>query len=155
MVFELYKDGAFHFHGLFKGTLPDMVYSGHNDKKGRYIYNVNSYSLGFTTATCVAYNDKVSSYLIKYITKDFMAVSSGKKRYWISSGLDKACISNGNLNNVFSSFKAFVFYMRTVATFCKVVNGQYHDIYYFFLFSDFVLLEMFFFKIPLDKLVGA
>lgn len=90
VVPELHKDGAFHFHGLFNNCDGlDFRPSGKKDKKGRDIYNVGLYGLGWTTATRV--EDSVSSalYLSKYITKDLCAVTFNKKRYWASRNLTR------------------------------------------------------------------
>lgn len=89
---EKHKSGAFHFHGLIS-NIGDMklVNSGHKSK-GKIIYNIDSYDLGFTTATKVSDTSKVSNYITKYITKELLNVSKNKKRYWHSNNLDTALI---------------------------------------------------------------
>lgn len=90
MVPELHKDGAFHFHGLFSNIDGmDLRDSGKKDKKGRTIYNVGRYSLGWTTATRVSDSIAAALYLLKYITKDLCAVTFNRKRYWATKNLDK------------------------------------------------------------------
>jgi len=86
LVPEFHKDGkAIHFHGLFSGYKGKVISSGHK-QRGRLIYNVKSYRLGFSTLAYIDNIDKVASYVKKYITKD-MPIMAGKKRYWCSKGL--------------------------------------------------------------------
>lgn len=85
VVPELHKDGAWHFHGLFgrcEGLT--MADSGHKDDKGRVIYNITDYKLGFTTATAVESSEKACNYLVKYITKELCACTPNMRRYWAS-----------------------------------------------------------------------
>lgn len=138
IVPEKHKDGAFHFHGLFSGELPGMVYSGHCDKKSRPIYNINSYGLGFTTATKVGENSKAASYLMKYISKDMFAVSDGRKRYWVSRGLDKASIYVGQSLRCFNDgWRGIVEWLKQIATYAKFVSGDFFDTWYFEFDSNF------------------
>jgi hypothetical protein len=88
IVPEFHKDGkSIHFHALFKGYNGPLVDSGHKVHK-RIAYNMDNYSHGFSTAVKIDNIDKVSSYIKKYITKD-MPKFIGKKRYWVSSQLDR------------------------------------------------------------------
>lgn len=68
--------GRFHFHGLFKDC-DDLgfVDSGHVDSSGSRIYNVGSYRLGFTTATLIHDQARVTKYIAKYISKDVCEVA--------------------------------------------------------------------------------
>lgn len=81
------EDGkhAFHFHGLLSdvGSLP-LTDSGHKDRKGRTIYNLDSYKCGFSTCTKVTETEAVSKYVLKYVTKELAQLTKGKKRYWAS-----------------------------------------------------------------------
>lgn len=93
VVPEQHKDGAWHFHGLFKDIDGlDMKFSGKRDKKGRRIYNCLSYTWGFTTATRITDFRRASSYLCKYITKDLCKNTKGKKRYWCSRNVERPII---------------------------------------------------------------
>lgn len=88
LVPELHKSGRIHFHGLFsKCDDLGFVDSGHRTKKGQVIYNVGSYKLGWSTATRVDDNTRVTMYLSKYITKDLCNSTFGKKRYWASRNI--------------------------------------------------------------------
>ena len=46
--------------------------------------NVGSYRLGWSTATRITDQAKVTKYIAKYISKDLCQVASGRKRYWCS-----------------------------------------------------------------------
>lgn len=93
IVPELHKSGRWHFHGLFAGCdNMGLVDSGHRDKKGRVIYNVGRYKLGFSTVTAIDDMHKVSSYILKYVSKELCAVTKGKKRYWASNNCCKPVI---------------------------------------------------------------
>lgn len=88
IVPEQHKDGAWHFHGLIScGDYSSFVDSGKKDK-GNTIYNIDSYKLGFTTATKIVDTLRASSYICKYITKDcYKNIPAGKKRYWYSRNI--------------------------------------------------------------------
>ena len=102
IVPEKHKDGAWHFHGLFKNCDNlNFIDSGIKDNQGRTIYNISNYKFGFTTATKLSDIDKAVSYILKYISKDlFVDNLKGKKRYWRSKNLEmpavEAAIVEGN-----------------------------------------------------------
>lgn len=80
---------AWHFHGLF-GECPflDFNFWKYDKKSGRAIYNIDSYGLGYTTATRITDRNKAASYIMKYSSKDMCGtVSKGKKRYWTTRNL--------------------------------------------------------------------
>lgn len=85
VVPEQHKSGRWHFHGLFSnvGNLC-FIDSGKRDNKGRIIYNVGNYRLGWSTATQINDIKRACSYLVKYLTKDLCNATFGKKRYWVS-----------------------------------------------------------------------
>lgn len=85
---EKHKSGRFHFHGLFAecGGI-QFTDSGRKTKSGDIIYNIGNYKLGFSTATKIKENEKVTKYILKYITKDLVSVTPNKKRYWASRNL--------------------------------------------------------------------
>lgn len=95
IVPELHKSRRFHFHGLARGMdnlgLKD---SGKRDKKGRPIFNVGSYPWGWTTATRIEDPLKAGGYILKYITKDIVAVTQNKRRYWASRNLNKPIVNS-------------------------------------------------------------
>ena len=101
IVPEKHKNGAFHFHGLISdiGNL-NLKDSGFKTKDGDIIYNIENYKLGFTTCTKVKNNQRVSSYITKYITKDLCVTTKGKKRYWCSYNLNKPYIEYLQLDSI-------------------------------------------------------
>lgn len=89
IVPEYHKDKRkFHFHALMSNiqgiTLVDSGYRTNN----KIIYNIANYHLGYTTAIPVDSDkdgqNKTCGYMLKYITKDLVNLSQGKKRYWYS-----------------------------------------------------------------------
>lgn len=91
IVPEKHKSGRYHFHGLFRDCDGiDFVASGKTDHKGNPIYNVGSYRLGWSTATRISDQSKVTKYIAKYISKDLCQVAFGRKRYWCSRNLADA-----------------------------------------------------------------
>ena len=89
LVPELHKDGAVHFHGLLSGSDSlELVDTGLKTQKGQNIYNILDFNLGFSTATTITDTKKASYYISKYITKELVAVSFNKKRFWRSRGLE-------------------------------------------------------------------
>ena len=87
VVPERHKSGRWHFHGLFANYDGKMDDSGKRDK-GQVIYNLGHYSLGWSTSTKIVSNDRVTKYIMKYITKDVLEKTKGKKRYWCSRNLE-------------------------------------------------------------------
>lgn len=83
VVPELHSDGAIHFHGLFSAELP-VEYAGVFVKTGA-TYHVKDYVYGFSTAMIVQSDARIANYILKYITKDLIAVSKCKRRYWWST----------------------------------------------------------------------
>ncbi|MDR2546764.1 MAG: hypothetical protein LBC96_04535 [Lachnospiraceae bacterium] len=95
---ELHLSGRYHFHGMIAdiGTI-EMLDSGIRDKHGHKIYNIKQFKLGFTTASKIKDNARVSGYISKYITNQVCVVSQGKKRYWHSKNLEEVKIAEHNI----------------------------------------------------------
>lgn len=93
LVPEQHESGRWHFHGLFE-KMENIVFvdSGKHDNKGRVIYNVGSYKLGFSTATKISDLERACSYITKYTTKELCVVTKGKKRYWHSKNVEMPVI---------------------------------------------------------------
>lgn len=89
---EQHKDGAYHFHGLLSniGTL-DLTFSGVY-QKGYKVYNIKSFTHGFTNVTIVKDTKKVSNYVLKYITKSLVENTFNKKRYWVSKNINRPIV---------------------------------------------------------------
>lgn len=102
IVPELHADGkSYHLHGLIAGT-DGLIFkdSKHKDKSGNIIYNLESWSYGFTTATKVTDTRRVSGYISKYITKE-LCTEKGKRRYWAS----KNCLKLDDVKEEFTLTK--------------------------------------------------
>lgn len=78
VVPELHQSGRYHFHGLFANCdALGFADSGKKTSDGQMIYNVGKYRLGFTTATRINDNARVTKYICKYINKDLIVGSPG------------------------------------------------------------------------------
>lgn len=99
IVAEYHKDKAsMHFHALFSDLPCRLVPARSSTTRrlikshGKQVYNIASFTLGFTTAVPIDQSAESSSrlavYIKKYLTKDMVALS-GKKRYWVSHGLNR------------------------------------------------------------------
>lgn len=97
IVPEQHADGAYHFHGLIRGTPPLDI--GKVMKDGSVLYNLRNYRYGFTSCSRIKNEQSVATYLTKYITKD-MCVPSGQKRYWFSRGLNHPNFVYAELDSV-------------------------------------------------------
>lgn len=100
VVPERHKDGAYHFHGLMANVdvLP-LKDSGVRDKKGRPIYNLSSYRMGFTTATKIEDSKRAANYITKYITDELICSTKNKRRYWVSRNLERGEIEYSMTEN--------------------------------------------------------
>lgn len=89
LVPERHKKGGIHFHGFFNDC-PALaeVDSGHKDKRGHTIYNLERWSYGFTTAIELygSYHAAVG-YVCKYIGKQDEKI--GGRWYYSGGGLAK------------------------------------------------------------------
>lgn len=88
---ELHKDGAIHYHLLCNESGLELQSSGHK-RKGKTVYNVQSYPWGFSTAIRVSKGDNdrcaCAGYLCKYITKQILELGGARitGRYMIHGG---------------------------------------------------------------------
>lgn len=87
---EYHKDKKhFHFHLLIANTGDlEFIPSGIKDCTGSEMYNIIGWEYGFSTATKVKDNGRVTNYIGKYITKDLMNKIKYKKRYYASDNVD-------------------------------------------------------------------
>lgn len=91
VVPELHKDGALHFHSLFKSYNGYLKKLNIKTKSGRDMYNISSWRAGrISSAVPITDNpEAVANYVLKqYLIKD-MPLFSGKKRYWCSQNLKR------------------------------------------------------------------
>lgn len=100
LVPELHKDGAWHFHGLLAKT-GNIKFkdSGKRTKDKQIVYNMSSWTNGFTTAIPVYNTHGVSKYIGKYITKELCGLTKGKNRYFVSSNLPTPKFSSFLVSN--------------------------------------------------------
>lgn len=100
IVPELHADKKhYHFHGLLANC--DELHfedSGHKTQLDEVIYNITNWTYGFTTATKVRDNDRVCSYIAKYISKDNLLQIPNRNRYLASRGLNRVKPKKLNLN---------------------------------------------------------
>lgn len=122
VVPEQHKSGRWHFHGLFAdvGALY-FEYSGKDTADGQRIYNLGNYKLGFSTATIINDNSKVTKYISKYITKELCKVSEGKKRYWCSRNLQECEVEELLLPH--SELEKITWELKEQALFYHTVEG--------------------------------
>lgn len=128
VVPEQHKDGAWHFHGLF--AMCDgmsFVDSGKCDSKGRIIWNVGKYRLGFSTATQISDLARASAYICKYISKDLCVATMGRKRYWISRNLALPEVYEYYSEN---SFQDRITCEKEGASYIKNIESPYGDVCY-------------------------
>jgi len=98
IVPEYHKDGALHFHGVFKNYTGRIKQSkssktGHSlTSNNKLVYEFDEYKSGFTKVQCIGNTAedhlRIGNYIRKYITKDMISIF-GKKRYWTSQKLRK------------------------------------------------------------------
>lgn len=129
----------YHFHFLFNNyPKSQLVDSGKRDAKGRIIYNLLNYSLGFTTCTLLDDVKASQFYITKYVTKDLIATTKGKKRYWTSRNLNKVIENNyfldiEDLNNMQEELSENSDYVKSI----KVENDNFANIIYKYILHDF------------------
>lgn len=134
IVPELHEDKKhFHLHGLLANCNElSFVDSGHKTDKGEVIYNVTNWSYGFTTATKVKDNNRVCSYIAKYMSKDNLHNIPNRHRYLCSRGLNRVKAKKLNTNADKYILKAFKKRNLTYAKSVNCVKAQRIIKYYVF-----------------------
>lgn len=93
LIPEQHKDGAWHMHGLLKGIPENMLVKSLVSNRKRVVYNWTEYAekFGFTDLEPVESIEKVSSYIMKYVTKDMSRSIKelNAKTYYSSRGLNE------------------------------------------------------------------
>lgn len=85
---------AIHFHALIKGYKGELKKSQNPHtgrqviQKGKPIFNMPRYTLGFTNVSFIVNQEATARYLTKYVTKDIINLK-GKRRYWYSRDLKR------------------------------------------------------------------
>lgn len=85
---EQHKNGAWHFHVLFSGLSDALFYDSGIVQNGLKIYNLTKYRFGFTNFSKVENTQKVSNYILKYISKSLLNIPD-RQRFYCSKGLKK------------------------------------------------------------------
>lgn len=133
----------YHFHFLFNNyPLCELVDSGKRDAKGRIIYNLLNYTLGFTTCTLLDDVKASQFYITKYVTKDLIATTKCKKRYWASRNLNKVVENNYfledvDLKNIQEELCDDSDYTKSI----KVENDNFTNIIYKYILHDFKIKD--------------
>lgn len=85
LVAEYHKDKAIHFHALCNGGALKLADSGKTDSQGHKVYNLEDWTLGFTTAVKTYGKNRAAlvNYVVKYITKSDAPVGG---RWYYSGG---------------------------------------------------------------------
>lgn len=93
MVSEVHKKGGYHFHALvYFSDVSILVDSGIKDGKTKKpIYNIPSFTFGFTTAIECDDSPKLWLYLSKYVTKGVRNTCKtlGRHRYYASKNCNR------------------------------------------------------------------
>lgn len=116
-IAEYHKNGAIHFHGLcnlpFEAIQLDLYRRTiKNQKDDRFYHTFSSLifdNFGRNTFDYITSKYKISSYILKYITKDCIRTTS-HRLYTCSRGLihaDKTYYSNEKLKDIFNNKKYF------------------------------------------------
>ncbi len=135
LVPEMHKSGRFHFHGLFADCEGLGFVDSGKKQDGQTVYNVGRYRLGFSTATRVRDNERVTKYITKYISKDLCAASPHKKRYWASRNLSRAPVKDYEMEG-----SAYGKFYQSVLPFVRHVSeteSPYNEVKYFELAKGF------------------
>lgn len=105
VVPEKHESGRFHYHALMS-SLNAQIFdlSGKKDNKGRDIYNLGKYKLGWSTATKIGSHERAVKYLTKYITKESLQVTKNKKKYWNSKNLIMPVVDKLDLSKTQQQF---------------------------------------------------
>lgn len=134
IIFEKHPNsGAYHCHGLLKGidglTL-NKAYNPHTGeliiKRNKQVYNIKEFDcIGFSTATFVESNNKITQYILKYISKDIAFEYPNKKAYLCSKGLprgNEVLLDIERESDMFKELENYLGYMPELTHFNKGFN---------------------------------
>lgn len=133
------SSGRFHFHGLIKGNIEDILkYSGHIIK-GHMVYNFfRGWDFGFTNVTKVKNTLAVEKYIAKYTTKELLNSTLYQHRYFVIN-LNEAPILKFNLYNHQELFKELI--AADLVHFCNT-DGVYNRCTYCEIKNDEEVLKL-------------
>jgi len=123
-VVEIHKSGRPHIHAVVSG-IPQIVFQ--KERETRQLADL--WQNGFVDVKLISKPSlAVGMYIAKYISKDFVAVSQGKKRYVASRNLDypiKHFVHNGNLDDFINFILNYNYSLSTVDTLHSPYFGDY------------------------------
>ena len=133
------SSGRFHFHGLIKGNISDLlVYSGHIIK-GYMVYNFNrGWNYGFTNVTKVKNTLAVEKYIAKYTTKELLNSTLYQHRYF-TINLSEAPMLKYNLFDHTELFRELI--SKDLVHFCNT-DGLYNRCTYCEIKNDDEVLKI-------------
>ena len=116
-IAEYHKNGAIHFHGLCSVPFNAIDFDLYprtirNQKNNKFYHCFSSFifdDFGRNTFQPISSKEKISSYILKYITKDCIRTST-HRLYMCSRGLkhaDKTYYNNEKLNEIYNNKKFF------------------------------------------------
>lgn len=82
---EKHKNGAWHFHGVIDNSFKSFIYK---NKNGFFNCSIFDY-FGFNSVSIINDKDRVSSYITKYICKNFTKRLKNEHLYYASKNLKK------------------------------------------------------------------
>lgn len=148
---EMHKDGAWHIHGLVAnvGNMDIGKVSRVVDKKklpnGKWItlkqplelLSVGGWKFGFSDASIVNDVRRVSSYIVKYITKELCELTQGKHRYFRSNNIPEVAESEFQIpfDEVDNFIELICEQLDLQIGYSKEIKGEYLNCKYIF-FDD-------------------
>ena len=123
LVPEQHKSGRYHFHALMSniGSLKiEYIKQKHNGTK---IYNIKDFTQGFTYLDHITDNERVSTYISKYVTKALVTATFNKKRYWVSRNLNEPQVKKIYVDDV----NDFASYLSNNTSYITAHIKEYND----------------------------
>ena len=130
VVPELHSDGKkYHFHALMSNIDGLSFKDSKKRSKGKIIYNINNYKLGFTTAIKIGDGEsaKTANYISKYITKGLTYFTKNRQRYLISQNLKKPIVTNHFLSDEEFNDLREKLQKKTTSAKVAVLTGPYQN----------------------------
>jgi hypothetical protein len=131
IVPELHSDGEhYHFHGLISNCDGLKFKLWKVDKNGNPIFNITNWKWGYTTASRIQDNNKVSSYICKYITKDVDVHLAEKNRYFHSRNCDMPVelLDVTDEESIMEHFGGSIQYVKSVNVSAAHLKCKYFEI---------------------------
>lgn len=85
LIPEKHKKGGYHLHGVLDESFSQSIYINRNGYDSLHIFD----NIGFSSIESIKSVSKVSSYITKYVSKDFAFRGLGEHLYYCSRGLKK------------------------------------------------------------------